>query len=470
MKPHEPEHAALVEAWLKEPIGLPEIDTARTAQLVHLTPQQRGWLRPLIARRSHTMFSATKLVAAGIIVAAFGGFLLSTGTLKLPDAVNAPAAITAAPSANAVANDPTPEASPTGEVEAMPESETPADALVLGASSGQSVAGWTEVGRISITDGDIKYGEMRHLQAIGERLVAIGSYHGPAEGPIHDVIYHSVDGISWVPAEVPGNEPSINDLAATAEGLLAAGSDKVDGADVARIWSSPDGIDWTEVAAPTDLKRIDQIVSTEEPLIVRGGRQLWADNDGSEWTLANRLGKDMSALKGPGGFLLWQFTEVATVLHSTDLMSGSTEVGLPVKLSKGGSGVVSDMQIFATDDLWVLVPHVLSSPDAIYTSPDGIEWTEAPRPPGIVAGAVRWMADIDGQVQALGAVDGDDTDAAGIWTFVPGEPVADPEIMDRADEFIDTPVAFGDGYAATGLKMGRDWQLTTWERSVETND
>ncbi len=467
MKSQAPEHAALVKAWLKEPIGLPEIDTARTAQLVHLTPQQRGWLPPLIARRSHTMLSATKLVAAGIVVAAFGGFLLSTGTLKLQDEVNAPAAITATPSESAVPNDPTPEASPTGEVEAVPESADLADALVMDPSSGQSVAGWTEVGRISSTDGDTEYGEMRHLQTIGDHLAVIGSYHRPAEGPIHDVIYRSVDGISWVPAAVPGNEPSINDLATTAEGLVAAGSDKVDGADVARIWSSPDGIDWTEVAAPTDLKRIDQIVSSEEPLIVRGGRQLWANNDGTEWTLANRLGKDMSVLKGPGGFLLWQFIEVTTVLHSTDLMSGSTEVGMPAKLSKGGPGVVSDMQIFATDDLWVLVPHVLSSPDAIYTSSDGIEWTEAPRPPGIVAGAVRWMADIDGQIQALGAVDGDDTDAAGIWTFVPGEPVADPEIMDRADEFIDAPVAFGDGYAATGLYMGRGYELTSWERASD---
>ncbi len=142
-------------------------------------------------------------------------------------------------------------------------------------------------------------------------------------------------------------------------------------------------------------------------------------------------------------------------------------MGLPPKLSKGGPGLVSDMQLFATDDLWILVPHVLASPDAIYTSPDGIEWTEAPRPPGILAGAVRWMADIDGQVQALGAVDGDDTDAAGIWTFVPGEPVADAEIMDRSDEFIDRPVAFGDGYAATGLYMGRGYELTSWERATD---
>ena len=37
-------------------------------------PQQRGWLPPLPRFRS--MFSATKFVVAGVIVALFGGFLL----------------------------------------------------------------------------------------------------------------------------------------------------------------------------------------------------------------------------------------------------------------------------------------------------------------------------------------------------------------------------------------------------------
>jgi len=66
----------------------------------------------------------------------------------------------------------------------------------------------------------------------------------------------------------------------------------------------------------------------------------------------------MAFVKGPGGYLSWQFIDVATVIHRDDLASSWSEVGLPA-------------------------------------------------------------------------------------------------------------VAFGDGYAATGLKMGRDPQLTTWERTVE---
>jgi hypothetical protein len=78
------------------------------------------------------------------------------------------------------------------------------------------------------------------------------------------------------------------------------------------------------------------------------------------------------------------------------------------------------------------------------------------------------MADAGDEVQAFGAVDGDDGDAGGIRTFVPGETVAEAETMAGSDEFIDTPVEFANGYAATGLKMGRDWELTTWERTEET--
>jgi hypothetical protein len=468
MRSEEFEHAPLVEAWLKEPIWLPEIDTERTAQLVHLTPQQRGWLRPLRTRRSHSMFTGVKMVAAATVLAIFGGFLMTTMGLPPRDGNNPPAAVTTPPSPVA---DPSsaPEASPTGAPDSTPESVASDGALVMGAGSGQTVAGWSELGRLDTDNEDgSSYGEMRHLQAVGDRLVAIGSTHAADEGPTRDVIYHSLDGVTWLPAGVPGDAPRISHLAATADGVVAAGSDTIDGSRVARIWSSSDGIGWVDVEAPPELKRIDRIVSADAPLAVQSGRGVWANDDGTEWRLVDRLGTDMTLVKGPGGYLSWQFVDVATVLHRDDLTSGWTEVGLPAKLSRGGPAVVSDMQIFALDDLWVLVPHVTSSPDAIYISPDGIEWTEAPRPPGMVAGAVRWMADIDGQVQAFGAVDGDEGDEGGIWTFVPGEPVADAETMAGSDEFIDTPVEFGGGYLATGLKMGRDPKLTTWERTEET--
>ena len=127
--------------------------------------------------------------------------------------------------------------------------------------------------------------------------------------------------------------------------------------------------------------------------------------------------------------------------------------------------LLADAQLFALEDQWLLVPHVVTNPDTIYTSRDGLEWTEIPRPPGILAGAVRWVTDIGAEVQAFGAVD----DEGGIWTFVPGERVREAATMAGSDEFIDVPVAFGAGYAASGLKMGRAWELTSWERSSEAS-
>ncbi len=217
MKSEEFEHAALVEAWLKEPIWLPEIDTERTAQLIHLTPQQRGWLRPFTTRRSHNMFTALKVVAAGIVLAMVGGFLITTMTLPSRDGEQPAGRDHVLPPPVA---DPSsaPEASPTGVPDATPVATVEADSLVMDAASGQSVAGWTEIGRLGTGNEDGSgHGEMRRLQAVGDRLVAIGSTRAANEGPTRDVVYHSLDGVTWVPAAIPGSRPTIADLAATAE-------------------------------------------------------------------------------------------------------------------------------------------------------------------------------------------------------------------------------------------------------------
>ena len=181
------------------------------------------------------MFSFMKFAVAGVIVLAFGGFLLSAGLLGPQDTAPIPAAGTAAPSASAKPTASTTE-TPTKEADPVPETTLPDDALVMGTGNGGEVAGWSEIGRLdTIADDGIKHGEMQHLQAIGDRLVAIGTTIQPNEGPIQDVLYQSVDGLDWVPAVVPGNEPKIADLAAAANGLIAAGSDRVNGARVARI-------------------------------------------------------------------------------------------------------------------------------------------------------------------------------------------------------------------------------------------
>jgi hypothetical protein len=62
------------------------------------TPHQRGWLPPIFTGRFHSMFSATRFVAAAAIVALFGGFLL-TGVLTTQQGDEMiPAAVTTSPS------------------------------------------------------------------------------------------------------------------------------------------------------------------------------------------------------------------------------------------------------------------------------------------------------------------------------------------------------------------------------------
>jgi len=58
---------------------------------------RRAWLPPPSTRRFQTMFSATKFVVAGAIVALFGGFLLA-GVLTQPSEDVAPAAVSPSPS------------------------------------------------------------------------------------------------------------------------------------------------------------------------------------------------------------------------------------------------------------------------------------------------------------------------------------------------------------------------------------
>jgi hypothetical protein len=375
------------------------------------------------------MLDSSRILAASLVLAMTGSFLATTTT----------------------------------EARTTPAANDQAGALVMREGDGQNVAGWTEHGsvRANHADGSAN-GELRHLRSIADRLVAIGSTVEPGDGPRHDVVYHTLDGMTWFPATVPSTKPRFSDLASAGEALVLGGSDRVGGKRKARLWTSSDGVGWTKLAVPSRLKRIDQIVSAgaeDAPLVVRSGQNLWARQDGDDWTFITKL-IDMPILHGPGGFLAAQFPN-RILLHWDDDLGSITEVPLPKAMGKNPD-LLADAQLFALEDQWILVPHVLTNPDTIYASSDGLAWTEIPRPGGIVAGAVRWMADVGAGVQAFGAVDGDDGDEGGIWTFVPGEPVAEPATMARSDEFIDAPVAFGDGYAASGLRMGRRWALTSW--------
>ena len=65
-----------VRAWLQEPIQLPEEGRTAVARRIRETPQRRHRWPTFTARRSPTMFSATRLVVVGIVLAIVSGTLL----------------------------------------------------------------------------------------------------------------------------------------------------------------------------------------------------------------------------------------------------------------------------------------------------------------------------------------------------------------------------------------------------------
>ena len=80
-----------VRTWLQEPIQLSDEGRLRVAQLVHETPQQRHWWPTFPNRRSQAMFSAPRLVVAGVTIAIISGSLLIAPGLLHAPVVTAPA-------------------------------------------------------------------------------------------------------------------------------------------------------------------------------------------------------------------------------------------------------------------------------------------------------------------------------------------------------------------------------------------
>jgi len=465
MKSEPFDHAPIVEAWLKEPIWLPEGDTTRVAQLIHQTPQQRGWLGPFITRRTHDMITATKFVTAGVILAAAGGYLLFGGGLL-------PRTDQALPAASAMAtatNELDATAAPVTTVEPEPSLIVAAEgALVLGPPDPElSVAGWTQRGTAPYHNADGSgFGQLDHLQAIDGRLVALGSTLDAEDGPSRDVVMVSMDGRTWVPVDLPGNEPTLNDMVATDEALIVGGQDRVDGQKAARLWSSTDGLEWVEIPAPEGAGVISQIVSAQDPLAVRANQRLYKLDDDGTWADLDRI-PNSQILRGPSGYITWQGGGQdrlfqLSMLQQAQLGGPISEIGLPGGLGRGALSQIG-VQLFVVGDQWVMVPEGIETP--IYVSGDGFEWQEVPRPDGMLGGYVEWMAMIDDQLQAFGIQYRNDGSPSGFWTIDPTSSEPAPfEMLDRdGDSHMGTPVAVADGYVATGIFTGRGNGITVWE-------
>jgi hypothetical protein len=406
------------------------------------------------------MSSPASSVIRGLAVVLLGGVIL--GGTSSGDTVAA-----AAPSLPA----PSPAATADGSAGAA---ALDAGAVVMGAPSGASVGGWTEIGRTPVVDPEgPSLADLRDLTALDDVLVAIGTIDETPEGPSHRVLLRSTDGITWLPVDVPGTDPVVTALASTADGLLAGGSEIRDGERAGSLWTSSDGLAWTAME-DIPFAEVRLIVSGDVPLVVVDDSRrpsVWVSDDGGEgWSTSRRL-NDFSIARGPGGFLMWRGggqdrTVPTRVLHSADA-TDFRDVELPRALTRGDDALAG-VSVFALGDGWVLVPSEAKLPESIFTSDDGRSWEEKPRPVRLTE--ARWVADVDGEVQAFGAaspVEADPSDLVatptGLWTWQLGEASDEPEVLDAdGDDVIDRPVPFADGSFALGRDGGEDAAVTVW--------
>ena len=78
---------------------------------------------------------------------------------------------------------------------------------------------------------------------LDDRLVSMGMVCLPDYGDCFAMGWHSTDGMTWTPAPIPGDLPSVGNVVATPDGLVAVGfvgSRKWRAA----VWSSSDGTAW----------------------------------------------------------------------------------------------------------------------------------------------------------------------------------------------------------------------------------
>jgi hypothetical protein len=413
------------------------------------------------------MFTATKFVAAGAIVATFGGFLFASGMLTDPQ--NAPLPPGASATVSAVATETATEAVPTVAVTDA-AIDVPGTIVMGEPDAGLSAAGWSQVGSAPYANPDGSgFGELRDLHVVGDRLVAMGSDSPDADAVLsRDAVYTSTDGRTWEPLYLPGNDPVLEDMAATDDGLIIGGLDRLDGERTAKLWSSADGLEWVEVSAP-DGPVISQIVSAQDPLAVRVNDRLLQLEDDGTWTNLNRI-PNSQILRGPSGYITWQGGGQdrrfqLSMIHQAELDGEIREIGLPGRLGRGSLAQIG-VQLFVVGDQWVMVPDGTETP--IYVSNDGFEWQEVPRPDRMLGGFVTWMGTVGDELQAFGIQDRRNGSASGIWTIDLGsaEPAPFEVLAPEADNHFGDPVAFADGLFATGTYIGGGNGITTWQHAA----
>lgn len=265
----------LVRSWLKEPASLPQTGTLRVAQLVHEAPQQHGWLPTLTAARFRIMFTATKFVTAGAMVALMGGLLLINLPSDQQPAPVVPAAESASP---APSSEPTMLDTDLGEETQAGQPGWPGVDFELldRVCEDERECPWDEPGTWNV-ESDV------HGEFTGASAMAIGPTGPPwlwshsacgdhYAGESHPCVWQmGVPGYSVFPPESPliGDARDVMDLAVTPDGRLWAAS--------TLGLHSFDGDQWTEHWTGSTVA--DLAIAPDGSILAVGGGLWWGLDD-----------------------------------------------------------------------------------------------------------------------------------------------------------------------------------------------
>lgn len=238
----------------------------------------------------------------------------------------------------------------------------------------------------------------------GPGLVAVGSYGFP--GDVDAAVWTSADGTSWV--RVPhddtvfgGTSPQwMLDVTVGGPGLVAVGSDYRDAA----VWTSVDGIKWVRV--PHDeavfggegVQEIEHVAAGGPGLVAVGYDESNDSSDGAVWT-------------SPDG------TSWSRIPDDEAVFGGEGFQGLSSVVA-GGPGLVA-VGTDGPDD---------NEDAAVWTSADGITWTQAPHDDSAFGGdgeQSMWDVTLGGPGLVAVGWDGTDTGDTGVgdaavWTSKDG--------------------------------------------------
>jgi hypothetical protein len=266
-------------------------------------------------------------------------------------------------------------ASPRARVLGVVAGVTVAVIAVIAVVIGRSGSGWVWVddGEALATAGDT-FGAA--IAAGGPGLVAVG--HTTTVGARSGVVWTSSDGLAWDRVATPalgrtGEDVSVEDVAATAGGLVIVGSvaNIRGGIDHPAVWTSVDGVEWHDAWRGDTAGRMLAVTAFGDGAVavgtdgVRGA--VWLSHDLATWERIDDASFVADQPQHPDG------PEPALTLNS---------------VTQGGPGLVA----VGESSQFAEVTRNLATADVravVFTSEDGQRWTRIPHDEALFGGSER---------------------------------------------------------------------------------